>query len=78
MKKRFAITALGLISAVLTVHAGDAMKAFPPSGKGMVRYVLQLPKHDDESAFKVQLIVGKTVLLAGASPKSPFSPAAAG
>ena len=29
----------------------------------MVRYVLQLPKQDDESAFKVELIVGKTVLL---------------
>ncbi len=37
------------------------MKAFPPAKEGMVRYVLQLPKQDDESAFKVQLIVGKTV-----------------
>ncbi|MSU37130.1 MAG: proteinase inhibitor I4 serpin [Pedosphaera sp.] len=27
----------------------------------MVRHVLQLPKQDDESAFKVELIVGKTV-----------------
>ena len=27
----------------------------------MVRYVLQLPKQADESAFKVELIVGKTV-----------------
>jgi ecotin len=39
------------------------MKAFPPAEKGTVRYVLQLPKQDDESAFKVELIVGKTVLL---------------
>ena len=37
------------------------MKAFPPAKEGMVRYLLQLPKQDDESAFKVQLIVGKTV-----------------
>jgi ecotin len=27
----------------------------------MVRYVLQLSKQDDESVFKVELIVGKTV-----------------
>jgi len=27
----------------------------------MVRYVLQLPQQDDESAFKVELIVGKKV-----------------
>ena len=27
----------------------------------MVRHVLQLPKQADESAFKVELIVGKTV-----------------
>jgi ecotin len=37
------------------------MKAFPPAEKGMVRYVLQLPKQDNESIFKVELIVGKTV-----------------
>ena len=37
------------------------MKAFPPADPGMVRYVLQLPKQADESAFKVELIVGKTV-----------------
>jgi ecotin len=39
------------------------MTAFPPAKKGMIRYVLQLPKQDDESAFKVELIVGKTVLV---------------
>ena len=37
------------------------MKAFPPAEEGMVRFVLQLPKQDDESVFKVELIVGKTV-----------------
>ena len=37
------------------------MKAFPPAEDGMVRHVLQLPKQDDETAFKVELIVGKTV-----------------
>ena len=61
MKKVFLITALGLICLVFSAHSGDNMKAFSPPEKGMVRYVLQLPKQDDESAFKVELIVGKTV-----------------
>ena len=42
-------------------HAADNMKAFPPAGEGMVRHVLQLPQQADESGFKVELIVGKTV-----------------
>jgi len=63
MKRRVSITALVFIFAALTAHAADNMKAFSPPEKGMVRYVLQLPKQDDESAFKVELIVGKTVLL---------------
>lgn len=63
MRKLISITALVLVFASLSLQAGDNMKAFPPPEKGMVRYVLQLPKQDDESAFKVELIVGKTVLL---------------
>lgn len=63
MKKLFSIATLFFIFLGLKVHAGDNMKAFPPAEKGTVRYVLQLPKQDDESAFKVELIVGKTVLL---------------
>jgi ecotin len=46
---------------MLSAPAADEMKAFPPAGKGMVRHVLQLPKGEDESAFKVELIAGKTV-----------------
>jgi ecotin len=63
MKIVYAITALGLFFTVLSVHAGDNMKAFPPPDKGMVRYVLQLPKLEDESTYKVELMVGKTVLV---------------
>ena len=48
-------------SAVMAGQAADNMKAFPSAEEEMVRYVLQLPKQDDESAFKVELIVGKTV-----------------
>jgi len=46
---------------MLSAMAADDLKAFPPADKGMVRHVLQLPKQNDESSFKVELIVGKTV-----------------
>jgi len=55
----FAILAFSL--ATTTVGAADNMKAFPAAEEGMVRYVLHLPKKADESAFKVELIVGKMV-----------------
>jgi len=61
MKNTPLLVGLLLITTVSTVLAADDMKAFPPAEKGMVRYVLQLPKQADESAFKVELIVGKTV-----------------
>jgi ecotin len=63
MKKVYSIAALGIFAAALSVHGGDNMKAFPPPDQGMVRYVLQLPKQADETAFKVELLVGKTVLV---------------
>jgi ecotin len=56
-----AITTLSLFAAVAFAQAADVMKAFPPAEDGMVRYVLKLPEQDDESVFKVELIVGKTV-----------------
>jgi len=52
---------LVFLGGMLPATAADDMKAFPPAEKGMVRYVLQLPEQADESAFKVELIVGKTV-----------------
>ena len=61
MSKVFSIAVLSFFSAVISAQATDNMKAFPPAKDGMVRYVLQLPKQDDESVFKVELIVGKTV-----------------
>jgi ecotin len=59
----YSITVLSLLAAALSAHAGDNMSAFPPPEEGMVRYVLRLPQQDDESAFKVELIVGRTVLV---------------
>jgi ecotin len=54
-------TVLLVLFAVTAGQAADNMKAFPTAEEGMVRYVLQLPRQADESAFKVELIVGKTV-----------------
>jgi ecotin len=48
----------------LTATAADpanTLNAFPPPDAGMVRHVLQLPVQTDEAAFKVELLVGKTV-----------------
>ena len=67
MNSILSITGLILLTAVLSVPAADDMKAFPPAEKGMVRYVLQLPKREDESTFKVELLVGKTVRLDAAN-----------
>jgi len=61
MKTMRSFIAVLLLSSMLPAHATDNMKAFPPAAQGQVRYVLQLPTHDDESAFKVELIVGTTV-----------------
>jgi ecotin len=59
--KAWVMMALMFLVAVSTAPAADNMQAFPPAGDGMVRYVLHLPEQADESAFKVELIVGKTV-----------------
>jgi len=61
MKHVGSFTALLLLATMVSARAADNMKAFPPAEKGMVRHVLQLPKQDDEFAFKVELIVGKSV-----------------
>jgi ecotin len=61
MKKIYVVASILVVACTFLVHAADNMKAFPPAEKGMVRHVLQLPKRDAESAFKVELIVGKTI-----------------
>jgi len=62
MTKIFSLVAVLFIFVVaFPVNAADNMKAFPPAEKGVIRYVLQLPQQKDETAFKVELIVGKTV-----------------
>ena len=61
MTKRCAVVMVLMLVTTLLASAGDDMKAFPPAENGMVRHVLQLPEQEDESAFRVELIVGKTV-----------------
>jgi ecotin len=63
MNIMFSIAAFALLFTALPVLAADNMNAFPPPENGMVRYVLQLPQKDNETEFKVELIVGKTVQL---------------
>lgn len=62
MKKLCMIAFLSFFLAVPAARAVDNMKAFPPADEGMARHVLQLPKQDDESLFRLELIVGKMIL----------------
>jgi ecotin len=61
MIKVWVTTVLLFLFAPPSGLGADNMKAFPAAEEGMFRYVLQLPKQDDESAYKVELMVGKTV-----------------
>jgi ecotin len=44
-------------------NAAKELKAFPPAGEGMSRFVIMLPPRKEEGLLKVQLLVGKTVKL---------------
>jgi ecotin len=52
-----------LIPEDVSSNAAKELKAFPPAGEGMSRYVIMLPPLKDEELLKVQLLVGKTVKL---------------
>jgi ecotin len=60
MRTLLAITLLAL-AAVTSARAADNLQAFPLADAGMTRYVIDLPPKDDESAFRVELLIGKTV-----------------
>lgn len=59
---KLAVTALLACLALTPACAADPMQAFPLAEPGMVRHVIQLPKQPDETLWKVQLIVGKTLV----------------
>ena len=63
MRTTLTINAIFLLLAIPMLQAADNMKAFLPAEEGMVRYVLHLTEKDDESLFRVELIVGKTILI---------------
>jgi ecotin len=59
--RTIAAMALLTVASVSLVCAADDLKPFPPAEGGMTRHVIRLPKRENESDFKVELIVGKTV-----------------
>ena len=59
--RRFGSVVLLALACISIAPAADDMKAFPPAEAGMARHVIRLSKQKDETAFKVELIIGKTV-----------------
>jgi len=47
----------------MPASADDNLKAFPPAEQGMVRRVVWLTQHPNESDLRVELVVGKTLPL---------------
>jgi ecotin len=62
MQKVILIVFASMLAMSFASFSADNMKAFPPAEDGMIQKVLQLPKQEDESSFKLELIVGKTIL----------------
>jgi len=60
MKRLLLIISVYFLSPISLLWA-DNMKAFPPAEKGQVRYVIPLAEKTDEAAFKVELVIGKTI-----------------
>jgi ecotin len=50
--------------------AGYLKKAYPPAEKGMTRFAIILPKLENESNFKVELIVGRKMTVDSANTAS--------
>lgn len=52
-----------LFSSVVSGEEHEYLKAFPATSEGMTRFVLELPnkERDEENAFLVELLVGKTI-----------------
>ena len=53
--------ALVALVSISVAFAADDMKPFPDAEEGMTRHVISLAKQADESALKVEMIIGKTV-----------------
>lgn len=46
-----------------TLHAEESLKAFPKAAEGMSRHEISLPVEKHEELLKVELLVGKKVML---------------
>lgn len=57
------LVATGCISAsaFAVEKASENIAPFPKAEKGMVRQVIELPERQDESSYKVELIIGQTL-----------------
>ena len=58
---------ISLLLAGFTVTAAEPLDAFPLAQKGMERFVIVLPQHDNgqEEKLKVEIIVGREILTDG-------------
>lgn len=61
MKLIFLFCSLGLFTYMKLAAAHPQLKPYAEADEGMQRYVIELPKLEDESLRKVELVVGKTV-----------------
>ncbi|SFU97435.1 serine protease inhibitor ecotin [Xenorhabdus koppenhoeferi] len=64
MKKYlFPLAALMVSTSVLADKKLEDIAPYPAPAKGMVRSVIDLPKHENERNYKVELIIGKSMLV---------------
>jgi ecotin len=59
----FAVAASSVMAGEVSPDVAKELKAFPPAGEGISRFVIFLPLEKDEELLKVQLLIGKTVKL---------------
>ena len=59
----FAAMILITVLYLPTVSAKNYLKAYPQATAGQQRWLVQLPKIDDEKSCKVEIIVGKLLML---------------
>jgi ecotin len=57
---RLTALCLGLTLSACAI-SDDSLKPFPPAKDGYARHVIQLPEQADETAYRVELIAGKTM-----------------
>jgi len=56
---------LPLLLLPLVAPGADPIDAFPAPEEGVSRHVIDLPGHDDPETLRVEILVGKTVLVDG-------------